>query len=113
MRVGSSDSRLCVRICHVIVLAWLSFFRWPKPYARFGVKNHTVKKSIALIFVASTLLLAGCCTTHQAKHWEYMQLGGLQSDASLNKFADEGWTIVSFTGTAGGPVEYLLKRPKQ
>ena len=42
-----------------------------------------------------------------------MQLGGLQSDASLNKFADEGWTIVSFTGTAGGPVEYLLKRPKQ
>jgi hypothetical protein len=72
------------------------------------MKNH-----IALGLVASALFLAGCCTTHQAKHWEYMQLGGLQSDASLNKLADEGWTIVSFTGTASGPVEYLLKRPKE
>ena len=30
-----------------------------------------MKKSIALIFAASTLILAGCCTTPHVTKWEY------------------------------------------
>ena len=30
-----------------------------------------MKKSIALIFAASTLFLAGCCTTQHVTQWEY------------------------------------------
>jgi hypothetical protein len=30
-----------------------------------------MKKNIALIFAASALLLAGCCTTPHAVKWEY------------------------------------------
>ena len=34
--------------------------------------NQTMKKSIALVIAASTLLLAGCSSTHHAaKQWEY------------------------------------------
>jgi protein involved in sex pheromone biosynthesis len=71
-----------------------------------------MKKHITLILAASTLLLAGCCTTHQAKHWEYMQVDGLQSDASLNKLADEGWSVVAMSAT-GDQAHYVLKRAKQ
>jgi hypothetical protein len=72
-----------------------------------------MKATIVLIFAASTLLLAGCCTTHQATHWEYMTLHGEQSVTSLNKLSDQGWSVVGFTGDASGQLDYLLKRPKQ
>lgn len=83
----------------------------PRPYAPFVVQNHNMKKHIALGLVASTLFLAGCCTAHQAKHWEYMQVRGLQSDANLNKLADEGWSVVAFTETDTGQ-RYILRRAK-
>ena len=68
-----------------------------------------MKRSIALVLAASTLLLAGCCTTHQVTKWEYKTIQGSQTDASLNKFADDGWAIVGLNSYGG----YLLKRPKQ
>jgi hypothetical protein len=88
-----------------------AFYVRPKPYAPFGVQNLNMKKHIALGLVASTLFLAGCCTAHQAKHWEYMQVRGVQSDANLNKLADEGWSVVAFTARDTGEF-YVLRRDK-
>lgn len=34
----------------------------PKSYTNIGVRNHIMKKSITLIFVTSSLLLASCST---------------------------------------------------
>jgi hypothetical protein len=74
-----------------------------------------MKKSIALIFAASTLLLAGCCTTHQVTKWEYKQLNGSEvTDQALNKLGDEGWIVVDYsTGPGSAEGFYILKRPKQ
>jgi hypothetical protein len=41
-----------------------------------------------------------------------MQVDGLQSDASLNKLADEGWSVVAMSAT-GDQAHYVLKRAKQ
>ena len=84
----------------------------PKPYIQLGVQNHIMKKHVALGLVVSTLFLAGCCTAHQAKHWEYKQLSGMQSDAALNKLADEGWSVVSVSVDNTTPL-YVFKRAKQ
>ena len=78
-----------------------------------------MKKTVTLIFAASTLFLAGCCTTHEhAKIWEYktVEVTGDQ-DVQLNHLAEQGWRVESFTATfpSSGPLfkVYLLKRPKQ
>jgi len=71
-----------------------------------------MKKITALAFAASVLLLAGCCTTHQAAKWEYMQHSGQLSDADLNKLAGDGWSVVSASVGPGGGVFYVLKRHK-
>ena len=68
-----------------------------------------MKKLIALVFAASTFMMAGCCTTHHVAKWEYKTIQGSQTDDSLNKFADDGWTVVGLNSYGG----YLLKRPKQ
>jgi hypothetical protein len=79
-----------------------------------------MKKHIALGLVASTLFLAGCCTSHHSTTWEYKTyLGGntmiTKLDTKLNELAAEGWTIQSFSPQEGQPGSYvfLLKRPKQ
>ena len=60
-----------------------------------------MKKHIALGLVASTLFLAGCCTTHHAKHWEYKTqtvfLDTQFGDQFLNLTAKDGWEFVSVT----------------
>ncbi len=71
-----------------------------------------MKKSIPLLFAVSNLVLADCCTTHQATKWEYMQKDAYLSDAKLNEFADEGWSVVSVT-TGPASTLYVFKRPKQ
>ena len=73
-----------------------------------------MKKHIALGLVASTLFLAGCCTTPHATKWEYKQISTQVNDATLNKLADEGWSVVC-VGTSGNTDShfYVLKRPKQ
>jgi len=83
-----------------------------------------MKKSIALIFVVSALVLAGCCTTHHVSKWEYkvavapklpaIHFGGgtnapsfqesfqetMQKERELqqsflNDLGKEGWALVS------------------
>jgi protein involved in sex pheromone biosynthesis len=74
-----------------------------------------MKKHIALGLVASTLFLAGCCTTHQAKSWEYKTVTD-PSDQQLNQLAQEGWIVESFAVAASVNQPYkcfVLKRHKQ
>jgi hypothetical protein len=85
-----------------------------------------MKKSIALLFAASTLILAGCCTTHHATAWEYEIVSGhldaprflmpntpkpLTLGDKISLAAAEGWQVVS-TGTDGDAPFVILRRPK-
>ena len=73
-----------------------------------------MKKSTALIFAASTLLLAGCCTTHHVTKWEYKQLMmGMVTDETLNQLGDQGWSVVGYGSPSAGNGFYIMKRPKQ
>jgi hypothetical protein len=80
-----------------------------------------MKKNIALGLVASTLFLAGCCTTHKTAHWEYKKVYSIEE---ANKAAADGWIVTDFSAYSridsysSGSVShdeeiYLLKRPKQ
>ena len=69
-----------------------------------------MKKHIALGLVASTLFLAGCCTAHHATKCEYRTASTI---TEVNQLSDQGWILVNGTGTAGGPLEFILKRHKQ
>jgi len=55
-----------------------------------------MKKSIALTFAATTLFLAGCCTSHHAVSYDHAVYRDL-SDADLNKLGHQGWRVVGFT----------------
>jgi hypothetical protein len=67
-----------------------------------------MKKAIALIFAASTLFLAGCCTTPQSAKWEYKVAApphapagaGPQeykdlTQAFLNDLGKDGWVLIT------------------
>ena len=70
-----------------------------------------MKKSIALVFAASTFFLAGCCTTPHATKWEYKVAHVLPLPAGvssvnpqewrdrtqrfLNDLGKDGWTLVN------------------
>jgi len=78
-----------------------------------------MKKHIALGLVASTLFLAGCCTTSHVTKWEYKKVYGIEQ---VNKWAADGWVVSGFstfidTTDSRTPHDtteiYLLKRPKQ
>ncbi len=69
-----------------------------------------MKKHIALIMAAVTLLLAGCCTTHHVTNWEYKT--GFMSDAELNASVSQGWRVAYVLPIPPGNIEYVLKRPK-
>lgn len=66
-----------------------------------------MKQPIALIFAASTMLLAGCCTTHHAAKWEYKEVLTL---SAVNELAKTGWSVVAVEPSAGNPPTYLMKR---
>ena len=85
-------------------------------------KNHPMKKSIALVFAASTLFLAGCCTTPHVTKWEYKVANGPPphlgpnfnpqefregTQRFLNDLGKDGWVLVS---VSEGRVFYF-KRP--
>lgn len=78
-----------------------------------------MKKFIALIFAASALFLAGCCTTHHAAQWEYKNVTILGSapdqNPELNQLGKEGWVVVGFSyspadSTHNIEYRYVLKR---
>ena len=76
-------------------------------------------KCIAVVFAASALFLAGCCTTPQTAKWEYKVAsphfagaGGPQAvrevqEAFLNDLGKEGWVLVSQTEGR----DFFFKRP--
>jgi len=73
-----------------------------------------------LIFTASSLMLAGCCTPPRSPAWDYKVVQSYTSDLEqqLNQLNAQGWTVVS-SSTIGFPpaesprVAVILKRPKQ
>lgn len=73
-----------------------------------------MKKTFALIFAVSTLLVAGCCTTSHNTKWEYKTVNTV---ADVNKLADEGWLVAGFSGYVDtgnfDMTKFLLKRKKQ
>jgi hypothetical protein len=73
-----------------------------------------MKKHIALGLVASTLFVAGCCTTHHVTKWEYKQIASsMVTDETLNQLGDQGWSVVGYGTPEGGRSFYILKRAKQ
>jgi protein involved in sex pheromone biosynthesis len=73
-----------------------------------------MKKHIALGLVASTLFLAGCCTSHHSTAWEYKTaevIPDAAHDANINKLAVDGWTIQSISYQQSGGYFVVLKRP--
>ena len=75
-----------------------------------------MKKSIALLFAASTLMFAGCSTIHHTSKWEYKTVEAREGeqDAVISRLAEEGWRVVSFSATEGQPnvirYHYVLRR---
>jgi hypothetical protein len=76
-----------------------------------------MKNTVALLFAASTLFLAGCCTTHQvSQRWEYKIISSNPIDSKglnlerqqqdLNDWGKEGWIFVAKDGSL-----FYLKRP--
>jgi hypothetical protein len=61
-----------------------------------------MKKFIALLFAASTLFLAGCCTTHRTVSYDHVTVSYDHvimrdlSDGDLNRMGYEGWRVVGF-----------------
>ncbi len=98
-----------------------------KPLASLGVQTHNMKKynmkkSITLVFAASTLLLAGCSTTHPSMAWEYRVIRGVAHqpdlEQKLNDAGAQGFVIVSsetlLERPDASPVTIaILKRPKR
>ncbi|PWU07963.1 MAG: hypothetical protein C5B50_30665 [Verrucomicrobia bacterium] len=78
------------------------------------MKNKINIKSLAFgaALGAAIVLSVGAATDH--KKPEYRQVPIQQSDESLNKLADEGWTVVC-TGAPqhGNSGFYILTRAKQ
>ena len=80
-----------------------------------------MKKSIALIFAASTLFLAGCCTTSHVSKWEYKVVEKYLSPNELQKQIDaqlaDGWEFVTVSTAPEGnspPRGFIVfRKPKQ
>ena len=70
-----------------------------------------MKQFISIIFVASTVVLAGCSTTQHASKWEYQTVSST-SDEVLNTPVAQGWRPVGISVTPDGNKWFLLKREK-
>jgi protein involved in sex pheromone biosynthesis len=72
-----------------------------------------MKKTIALVFAASTLFLAGCCTPHHTTAREYQTTEDINT---VNQLASQGWKVVGFTRDETRQSSFktfLLERDKQ
>ena len=78
----------------------------------------TMKKAVALTLAVSSLFLAGCCTSHHAKNWEYTTIHDpLGVSTEVNKMVSQGWVVAGFSVAddinKNPTTYYLMKRPKQ
>ena len=92
-----------------------AFYVRQQAYERFRVKINAMKNIVALILATGTLFIAGCCTPHDAKAWDYKVVstnqGGPDLEARIQKAAADGWTVVSSGG--GDIVTFaILRKPK-
>jgi len=69
---------------------------------------NTLKRLIIPVLMSS-VILAGCSTPHATTKWDYKTTivntgsgGSDEVDKVLNRFAQEGWSVVSFSRTAEG-----------
>jgi len=73
-----------------------------------------MKKSIVLIFAATTLLLAGCETAphKHSSRWEYQKVWDFKA---VQKLSGEGWILEGFHSFDAGDTGtyYILKRRAQ
>jgi len=71
-----------------------------------------MKESATLLFTASTLFLAGCCTTPHPVRWEYQKVWDFKT---VQKLSIEGWTLDSFHtfDASDAGTFYILKRRAQ
>jgi hypothetical protein len=74
-----------------------------------------MKKHIALGLVASTLFLAGCCTSHKTANLEYMTHTVFLPPDVVNANAKDGWKYDSAWISSSDPsgVHILYKRQAQ
>ncbi len=63
-----------------------------------------MKKNIALILAATTLILSGCSTTRNT--WEYKEVSSL---TEMNALCKTDWRLVSIVRHAGSSDTFLLK----
>jgi len=77
------------------------------------MKNKINVKSLVFgaVLGAVVMLSVGAVTPNVTK-WEYKQSPTQVGDDQLNKWADEGWSVVC-VGTSQSGAFYILKRPKQ
>jgi len=63
-----------------------------------------MKKSIALLLSANTLILAGCFTPHNT--WEYKEVSNL---TEMNSLCKTGWRMVNVVHHENATDTFLLK----
>ena len=76
------------------------------------MKNKINIKSLVFGVVLGAAIVFSLGAATDRTKMEYRQVPTQQHDESLNKLADEGWTVVC-TGTTQGGGFYVLTRPKQ
>src|SRR5690348_4734042 len=86
-------------------------------HAHTSVLKHTMKRVVASLFAAGSLLLSDSCATHPepaVTKWEYQVV---TDSVQANQMAAKGWVVAGFsryTDATGKPhVNYMMKRPKQ
>jgi hypothetical protein len=75
-----------------------------------------MKNATALILATSTLFIAGCCTTHHAKAWDYKVIDvdfmhRRELESQIQKAAADGWVVVS-SGGGDQSAFVILRKPK-
>jgi hypothetical protein len=76
------------------------------------MKNKINIKSLLLGVVLGAVVVLSIGAATGQKKVEYRHVATQVSDGSLNKLADEGWTVVC-TGTSQSGGFYLLTRTRQ